>query len=181
MPKTRLLGTLVAAVSLLAFPVAADAGHGSSHGKAKGKGKSKGSAKRCAKTPKVGFTVAGTLVSIVEDDATTPENEGTVTITVTNANSHARKSGELTDQDPNAEGTQVAGGTYTVPTSDAYTLEKVGYEGDDTMSPGDLVNISGKVERTKSKCAPSGTSTADRYGDVNVRKVTVTDNDPDTV
>ena len=46
-----------------------------------------------------GFVVKGTLVSYTADDAATPANEGTVTITVTKANKHARVSGELADAD----------------------------------------------------------------------------------
>ena len=180
MNKTsRLIVTLATAGSILALPVAVQADPGKSNGKGHTKS-SKGAAKRCAKTQKVGFNVQGTLVSVVADDPATPlVNERTVTITVTGANSHARNSGELADQDAAAEGVQVTGATYTVPSTDAYELNLNGYEAPDTMSPGDAVNVSGKVARTKKKCAAAGTSTADRYGTVDVRKVTVTDSDPD--
>lgn len=166
---TRIVTAAVAAGSLLAMPVVAPADPG------KGKGKTK----RCAKTPKVGYSVTGTFVSAVADNPLTPAHEGTMTITVTGANSHARKSGEIADQNASAEGVQVAGATYTVPSTDRFTLTLVGYEGADTPSPGDAVQISGKILRTKHKCAPAGTSLADRYGAVDVRKVTVTDSDPD--
>ena len=175
---TRLLVTLTATGALLALPVASQA----DPGKGKGKGQTKsqqGASKRCAKTPKVGYSVSGTLVSLTGDDPATPANEGTVTITVTGANAHARNSGEIADQNATAKGVQVAGATYTVPTTDAYTLTLEGYEGADTPSAGDEVHITGKIPVTKKKCAPSGTSTADRYGAPDVRRVTVADRDPD--
>ena len=103
-----------------------------------------------------------------------------MTLTVTNANGHARKSGEIADQDPNQEGVQVAGATYTVSgATDPFTLELNGYEGADTPSAGDAVKVNGKIPRTKKKCADEGTSVADRYGAPDVRKVTLTDSDPD--
>ena len=177
---TRMLATLVASGALLALPAGgfADPGNG------KGKGHTKshanhGKSKRCAKSPKVGYVVHGTLVSLTADDPNTPANEGTVTITVTGANHHARHSGEIADQDATKKGVQVAGATYTVPTTDAYVLKLEGFEGADTPSAGDAVDIVGKVAVTKKKCAPSGTSTADRYATPNVRTVTVTDKDPD--
>lgn len=180
--NARTFAALVAAGSLLALPVAADANHGQSHGKAKGhaKTKSQGKSKRCAKTQKVGYVVSGTLVSYTADDPATPANESVVTMKVTGANSHARNSGELADTNPTAEGTQVAGGDYTVTgATDAYTVTLNGYEGTDTVSPGDEVHVVGKIARTKKKCAPAGTSQADRYGAVDVRKVTISDRDAD--
>jgi hypothetical protein len=165
----RTIATLAVAGALLAVPATALAAPG-------GQGK----AKSCAKTPKVGYHVKGTLVSMVADNpATTDAFEGTVTITVTSANSHARKSGEIADQDAGTEGVQVAGATYTVPATDAFELRLHDYEGADTPSPGDLVKVSGRIARTKSRCAPEGTSTADRYGAPDVRRVSIWDNDPD--
>ncbi len=176
--SSRLLLTLVATAALLALPVAAPADPG--NGKAKGHGKTNnGASKRCAKTPKVGYTVNGTLVSLTADDPATEANEGTVTLEVTNANRHARNSGEIADQDAATEGVQVAGATYTVPTSDAFVLTLEGYEGADTPSAGDAVHVRGKIARTKTKCAPEGTSTADRYAAPDVRRVTVTELDAD--
>ena len=175
---TRLLVTLATTGALLALPVASQADQGKGKSKAQTKSQ-KGAAKRCAKTPKVGYNVSGTLVSLTADNPATPANEGTVTITVTGANAHARNSGEIADQNATAKGVQVAGATYTVPTTDAYTLTLDGYEGADTPSAGDAVTISGKVAVTKKKCAASGTSTADRYATPDVRRVTVSDRDPD--
>jgi len=40
------------------------------------------------------------------------------------------------------------------------------------------VKVYGKIARSKKKCAPEGTTTADRYATPDVRKVTVTDSDP---
>lgn len=46
---------------------------------------------------------------------------------------------------------------------------------------GDKVKVSGKIVLTKKKCATAGMSTADRYGAVDVRKVTISDRDLDIV
>ena len=159
--KTSSLALLIATGALLALPATGAA-----------------ETKRCNKTPKVGYTVTGTLVSGVPDDPATEAFEGTGTITVTEANGHATRSGEIADQDPATEGVQVAGATYTV-SGDPYKLVLEGYEGDDTPSPGDTVQVIGKIERTKKKCAAEGTSDADRYGAPDIRKVLVTDADPD--
>ena len=178
--STRLLVTLSATGALLALPVATQADPGKSQGKSQGKTKSqKGAAKRCAKTPSVGYSVSGTFVSSTPDDPATPANEGTITFTVTGANSHARNSGEIADQDATKKGVQVAGATYTIGGADPFTLKLEGYEGADTVSPGDEVHATGKVARTKKKCAAAGTSTADRYGAVDIRRVTISDRDPD--
>jgi hypothetical protein len=166
---TRTVLSLVAAVALFALPATGVADPG----------KGKGPAKRCAKTPKVGYSVKGTLVSLTADNPATPASEASVTITVTKANSHARKSGEIADQDAVKPGVQVKGATYTVAAGDAYKLKLKGYSGADTPSAGDAVHITGKIPRTKRKCAADGTSTADLYGTPNVRKVTVADRDPD--
>jgi hypothetical protein len=174
--STRLLVTLSATGALLALPVATHADPGKSQGKAKSQ---KGASKRCAKTPSVGYSVRGTLVSATADDPATPANEGSITFTVTGANKHARSSGEIADQDATKKGVQVAGATYTIGAADPFTLRLEGYEAPDTVSPGDEVHASGKVARTKSKCAAEGTSTADRYGAVDIRRVTISDRDPD--
>ena len=167
----RTIATLVVAVALLAVPGTALAAPG---------GQGKGKAKSCQKTPKVGYQVSGTLVSVTEDDpATTGVSEATVTLTVTVANSHARKSGEIADQDATTEGVQVEGATYTVPTSDAFVLNKHGYVDPDTPSVGDFVRVSGRVELTKKRCAPALASTADRYATPDVRRVTIFDRDAD--
>ena len=132
---TRMFLTVVSAGALLALPAAGVASHGTNHGKHKGQNKShsgKGQTKRCGKAPRVGYSVKGTLVSVTADNPATPEHEGTVTITVTGANAHARKSGEIADQNATAKGVQVAGATYTVPASDRYTLVLDGFEGADT-------------------------------------------------
>ena len=154
--KTKFLAVPIAAAVLLALPATGAAGP-----------------KRCNKTPQVGYTISGTLVSVAGDPAS-------VTLTVTEANSHATNSGEIDDQDSAQEGVQVAGDSYTVDgASDSFTLTLEGFEGADTPSPGDAVKVIGKVPRTKKKCAAAGTSEADRYGAPNVRKVVITDSDPD--
>ena len=101
-----------------------------------------------------------------------------MTVTVTEANGHATKSGEIADQDPATDGTQVAGASYTV-TGDEFKTVLEGFEGADTPSPGDAVVIIGKVARTKAKCAPEGTAVEDRYATPDIRKVVVTDMDAD--
>jgi hypothetical protein len=167
----RVAATLIGAGALLALPVA---------GQAAAQGKSNGSEKRCAKTPNVGYSVSGTLVSATADNpATTVVNEASVTLRVTGANSHARNSGEIADQDAAQDGVQVAGATYTVTGSDAFALVLHGYAGVDTPSAGDAVKVGGKIARKKKKCAPAGTATADRYAAPDVRRVMISDRDPD--
>jgi hypothetical protein len=171
----RTIATLAAAGALLAVPgtaLAAPGGQGQVHGQ--------GHAKSCQKTPKLGYQVSGALVSVTEDDtATTGVNEATVTLTVTVANSAARKSGEIADQDATTDGVQVKGATYTVPASDAFVLNKHGYVDPDTPSAGDFVKVSGRIALTKKRCAPEGTSTADRLDTPDVRRVTIFDRDAD--
>jgi hypothetical protein len=167
----RTIATLAAAGALLAVPATALAVPG---------GQGQGHAKSCQKPPKLGYQVSGTLMSVTEDDSGTPGvNEATVTLTVTVANSHARKSGEIADQDAATEGVQVEGATYTVPTSDAFVLNTHGYADPDTPSPGDFVRVSGRIALTKKRCAPEGTTTDDRYNTPDVRRVTIFDRDAD--
>jgi hypothetical protein len=166
MPSKISSGALLVAAAALALPLTS-AANGT------------GDTKRCERTPMVGYSVSGTLVSAVADDpATTEVFEGSVTITVTEANGHARKSGEIADMDPATDGVQVAGATYTV-SGDAFKVRLNDYDELDTPSPGDSVKIIGRIPRTRAKCAPEGTTLADRYGAPDVRKVTVTDADPD--
>lgn len=180
--NTRMIATFVAAGALLAAPAAGLAAKGGNSAAAKGKSTMKAKkAKKCMKTHSVGYRVGGTFVSAVADDpATTDVNEATITMTVTSANSHARKSGELADQNAMKKGVQVKGATYTVAAAtDAFTLELNGYEGTDTPSAGDKVKVQGRIALTKKACAPAGTSTADRYAAPNVKKVTLSDRDAD--
>lgn len=173
----RTLGAVVAAGTLLAAPAA---GLAAKHGPGKPAGKGKSTARgSCAKTHKVGYVVSGRLVSMTADDPATPASEATVTLTVTNANRHARRSGDIADQDATRRGVQVRGATYTVPAGDAYRLRLNGYEGADTPSPGDRVHVLGRVPLTKKRCTAEGTSVADRYGTADVRRVFVGDRDPD--
>jgi hypothetical protein len=174
--------TALAALALAtAGGVAAHPGKGKGHAKAHAKAKAKAHAKACAKTLKVGFVVSGTLLAYTPDDTlTTADNETVVTLDVTHANRHARHSGEMEDQDLNEEGTQVAGADVVLTFGDdEYILTLEGYEGADTPSVGDFVHVVGKIEVEKKKCADEGTSTEDRYGEVDVRKVIVSDRDAD--
>ena len=148
----RLIGLVAAAVALALVPATAVAKNDGTSGKS------------CDAKNKA-FVVKGTFVSSTADS---------VTLTVTRANRHARRSGELVDTDAGTEGTQV---TYSS-ASDDYTLKLSGYDGDtDTPSPGDKVRVKGKIAYTKKRCAPEGTSVEDRYGDVNVKRVKLIDKD----
>jgi hypothetical protein len=164
---TPKFAALVAAGALLAIPAI---GHAA---------KPAGKAKNCTAAHKVGFSVNGTLVSVTPDDPATSASEATVTLKVHSANRHAKKSGDIADQDAAKKGVQVKGAEFTVPAGDAFTLKLNGYQGTDTPSVGDKVRVKGNIALTKKKCATAGTSTADRYGDINVRKVTIADRDPD--
>lgn len=176
MLKNSRMLSLVTAGALLAVPATALA-TGTDH-KGKGKGHDK-PAQSCAKTHNVGFVVSGTLVSVIADNPATAASEATVTLTVTGANRHAKKSGELADMDAATPGVQVKGATYTVAAGDAYTLKLKQFEGTDTPSPGDRVHVIGKVALKKARCAPANTTVADLYGAVNVKKVSIADRDAD--
>ncbi|HEX6389399.1 MAG TPA: hypothetical protein VFZ89_08130 [Solirubrobacteraceae bacterium] len=128
-----------------------------------------GKHQRCKKAPTVGYSVTGSLLTFTADDPATSANERQITLTVTGANNHARKSGAAISA------------TFTVPAGDpGYRVELKGFAGADTPSPGDTIKVSGRITRTKKSCAPPGTSTADLYGTPDVRRVTVTDRDADT-
>lgn len=172
--NTKTITALAAAGALLAVPAAGLAAKGGNSDTAKGKAKS------CAKVSGLGYQVSGTFVSAVADNpATIDVNEATITLKVTSANSHAAKSGEIADQNATKKGVQVKGAMYTVAATDAFTLKLNGYEGTDTPSVGDRVKVSGTIKLTKKRCAPAGTSTADRYAAPDVKKVTISDRDPD--
>jgi len=169
---TRTFATLAAAGSILAAPaIALGSPKADSPSKSKSKsGKPQSKSKGCAKTSKVGFSVGGTLMSFTADDPLTPANESSVTLKVTSANHHARQSGDIT------------GDTYSVSaaTDDAFTTKLNGYESPDAPSVGDKVKVKGKIALTKKRCAPAGTSTADRYATkADVSRVTISDRDED--
>jgi hypothetical protein len=181
MNKTvRLLALLVATCALLVAPAVGQAHHKPGHTKGPNSEQQKSEhSKGCKKSEKnVGFVVRGTLTSFTADNPLTPASDPSVSITVTGANRHARNSGELVDTDPATPGTQVQGGPYTVSgATDPFTVKLVDFETGEAPAAGDSVKIIGKVARTQAKCAPPGTSLADRYGDVNVRKVVIHDAD----
>ncbi len=170
---TRTLAATVAAGALLAIPAAALAAKPDHQSKGHGKAVS------CAKTHNVGFSVVGTLVKVTADDSATADNEATVTLNVLHANGHARRSGDIADQDATKPGIQVAGAVVTVPATDPFKLRLNGYQGTDTPSVGDRVKVNGKIARTARHCAPAGTSVADLFGTTDVRKVTISDRDAD--
>lgn len=164
----RNIVALALAAALFAVPATAGAAEGG-QGKSKGQGK----VKSCAKAHSVGFQLTGTLVSYTADDATTPDaSEGSVTLTVTSANSHARKSGELEDQDTARKGVQVKGATYTVPAGDAYEL-MLGDDGTVVPAAGDRVKVKGRLAVTKKHCGATGASVADRYATPDVTRVKI--------
>ena len=167
MKRIRTMALLVAAAALMVVPAIGEAAHKPGH--------TPGSkSKRCKKpTVNKGFVVKGTWVAYTADNPTTQANEGTVTITVTKANKHARVSGDLTDANPALAGTQ-----YTVPTSDPFKVTLSEYEAGEAPGANDRVRISGKVAVTKKRCATAEQDTvAERYGDVNVKKVAFTEVD----
>jgi hypothetical protein len=171
----RIIAALALSAALLAVPATAPAAPG-------GQGKGKGKAKSCEKPRSLSYQLSGTLVSVIQDDPESTETfEGTVTLLVTSANRHVRNSGEILDQDAARNGTQVAGATYTVPDTDVFELKLNGYVDPDTPSEGDRVKVSGRITVTKKHCAPQGTSTEDRYGALDVRRVTISDRDEDVV
>jgi hypothetical protein len=177
----RLLALLAATCAFAVVPAIGQARHKPDHPKPHyPEGPAGHDNKRCKKPAKnVGFVVRGTLTAYTADDSTTtPANEASVTITVTGANRHARNSGELADTDPVKKGTQVKGDSYTVTgATDPFKVKLAGFEPGETPAVGDSVKIKGKIARTKKKCAPAGTSVADLYGDVDVRKVDIHDAD----
>ncbi len=177
MKTTGRIAALALAAALVAVPanaVAAKGGQGKAQGKAQRKTKS------CSKTGTRGFQVNGALASwVLDDPATTDVSEAAVTLVVTAANRHARNSGELEDQNADRKGVQVVGATYTVPAGDTYVL-KLGDDGAAVPSEGDRVKVKGRVALTKKRCAPEGTSTADRYDIPDVTRVTISDREPET-
>lgn len=172
----RMIATLTAAGALLALPAAGLAAKGGNSATAKAKvtakAKATAKAKSCAKTTNVGYQVGGTLVSV---------DANTVVMSVTSANAHARRSGELEDQNTTKKGLQAKGAPVTIALtgSDTFTLRLKGYEGADTPSAGDKVKVSGKIAVTKKRCAATGTSTADRYAAPDIKTVTISDRDAD--
>jgi hypothetical protein len=172
--NTKTFACTIAAGAMLATPAAALAKHAHPVTPVKPH-----NAANCTKTHAVGFVVAGTLVSVTADNPATPASEATVALTVTGANRHARQSGDIADQDATKPGVQVRGAAFTVPAGDAFKLMLHGYQGTDTPSPGDRVVVTGRIARTSTRCAAAGTSTADRYGAIDVRRVAIADRDPD--
>jgi hypothetical protein len=156
------MGLLVAVVALAATPAISMAGPG------KGKGKGKSGNHHC-KTLKRGFTLRGTLVSFNQGDVSVQGDED-ISITVTGANRHARRAG------------WEKGDTFSK-SDDAFKYKLVEFEpseqptGDTPGNTPERVKIVGKIAYTKKKCAEPGTSLADRYGAVNIRRVTIKDLD----
>jgi len=172
--NSRNLTSVLAAGALLAAPAAALASNGKGHTKTKTK-----PAVSCTNAHSVGISATGTLVSLTADDPATPANEATVTLTLTHANHNLRASGDIADQDAVKKGVQVKGATFTVPATDAYVLKLRKYEGTDTPSVGDRVSLHGRIAVMSKRCVPATTSIADRFGAIDVRRVTVKDSDPD--
>jgi hypothetical protein len=172
---TRTFAAAVAAGAMLVVPAAALAAKGD-HGKSNAH---KATPANCAKTHTSGYTLTGTLVAVTADDPATPASEATVTLTVLHGNSAAKRSGDIADQDATKPGTQISGATFTVPAGDAFVLKLQGYQGTDTPSIGDRVKVHARIARTSKKCATAGASIADRLGAIDVRRVTISDRDPD--
>jgi hypothetical protein len=162
MSKIRPIGLLLALLALAAVPAVSQ-------------GKKTPSPDWCAKhgTVKRAFTVRGHLGSFSPTDS--KGTASSIEIIVSSANRHARNSGEIDDQDANKPGVQVKGATYSV-SSDSFKYKRVGYEPNEASEAGDKAKLVGKIEYTKKRCDPNATL-ADRYDDVNIRKVVVKDKD----
>jgi hypothetical protein len=168
MQTIRTIAVAAATGALALAPAAVDAHPRDGHKPKK--------AKRCVVKP--AFFVKGTVTAFTADDPGTPGvNEASVTIRVTGANSHARNSGELADQDSAEKGVQVKGASYVADaSSDAYRLVLSGYESGESPEAGDKVRALGKIELTRKRCARNE-SLADRYGDVDLKRVRLIDED----
>jgi hypothetical protein len=174
------ISALIGAVALLAFPATglAKKGEHGKHGKHGHANQNK--AKSCAKLHTVGYQVGGTLVSMTADDPdTTDTSEATVTLTVTSANSHARNSGELEDQNADRKGNQVKGATYTIPAGDAFVM-KLGDDGALVPAAGDRVKVKGRIAMTKKRCAEEGATADDRYATPDVTRVSISHPEDET-
>jgi hypothetical protein len=173
---TRFLAVPAAAGALLVAPTVGQAHHKPGHITGPKGGQE---TQRCKNSAvNVGFVVRGTLTSFTADNPATPANEASVNITATGANRHARNSGDLADMDPATPGTQVRGAAFTASASaDPFAVRLAGFEAAEAPAAGDSVRINGKIARTKAKCAPAGTSLADRYGQANIRKGVIHDAD----
>jgi hypothetical protein len=159
--KLRPIGLLLAVFAFAALPAVSQAHH-ANHGKHKGAGRGKGHHSKCVIHP--AYVVKGKLVSFTPDDpATTDTNEASVTLTVTGANKHARRSGVK-------KGDEV---TFTAATDEnGFKVKLSGYGSGESPKAGDKVRVVGKIDYTKKKCAPDKTR-EERYGDVNVRRVKI--------
>jgi len=158
MKATRIIA-LLAAAALVAVPVAAEAAKG---------GK---------RTVNKSFVVTGKLKQdgfSPDDPSTTSVNEAGVKITVKNANRHARRSGELQDQNTSKKGVQVKGGSYMLDNNDdSFTVVRSGYESGEQPGENDKVRITGKIPYTRDK----GLELDERYGEPNIRRVKIVDTD----
>lgn len=154
--KLRPIGMVLAVFAVAALPAASQANHG------KHKGAGKGHHSHCV--IHVAYVVKGKLVSFTPDNpSTSGTNESVVELTVTGANSHARRSGVHKGDSE----------TYTAATdTNGFKVRLSGYGSGESPKPGDKVRVVGKIEYTKKKCAPDKTR-EQRYGDVNVRQVKI--------
>jgi len=150
----------VLAIGALAAAPIAGAEHKTDH--------SPGSKFQTCKKPTVkkAFIVKGIL------DA--PPAGSTVDITVTGANRHARRSGEIADQDPTQRSEPISGADYMVDSAGA-KLKLSGYKAGEGPEAGDKVRIVGKISLTKKKCAEDGVTADERYGKPNLKKVKIID------
>lgn len=160
--KTKLIA--VAAVTALAAVPAAEA--------------KKPTAKKqpTPKTQKVGFTFAGLIGATGAPDAAPVAGTEFFTLTtdpfsldLESANQHARKALGITKAA--SEGTtltQIDEGS----TTDRFRLTLVGYDEGEAPDAGDRVKVIGKVTRTRNA---KGSATKFTYGEIDVRKVVVTD------
>src|SRR5687768_76466 len=148
MHQLRAVALMSALGALLIVPAVGQAKPDAARGgKSDDAGEAKPDAQRGAKPDRTrggkcvtnkGFIVKGTLVSVTADDPATPDDEQSVTLTVTKLNKHASRAG-LTDADEATEGTQ-----YVIAaTDDAFGLKLSGYEAPDEPAAGDKVRVVG--------------------------------------
>ena len=170
--KTKTLA--LTAVAALALPAAAQAGKPNDPGK---HGRDKAAQKQSAtKTQKVGFTFAGLIGATGAPDAAPVAGTEFFTLTtdpfsldLESANLHARKALGITSA-------AFEGTTLTAidegSTTDRFRLTLVGFDEGEAPDAGDRVKVIGKVTRTRNA---KGSQTKWTYGDIDVRKVVVTD------
>lgn len=170
----RVFLSAVLGAALIVTPVA-QANHGSNHGKKPTQKKTPDSKGRCGVVKK-GFVVTGNNAVFNVTQNSDGTYDGTVTLTATQTNSHAKKSGvNATDTNPetfNLDDTKITFGEGVTDGADEGTDV-----GPADVVASDRVKLIGKVAYAKkgskkNPCSDRGFG-SDRYGDYKIRKATV--------